>query len=78
VQTALAEEQTTALGLIAEIEHPLAGIVRSIAPAFTMSLTPPTVRRAPPTLGQHTAEVVASLRHDPASVWASPRAGEGE
>lgn len=77
VQTALAEEQTKALGLIAEIEHPLAGIVRSIAPAFTMSMTPPTVRRAPPTLGQHTDEVRARLRQDPASVWASPRLGDG-
>jgi len=71
VQTALAEEQTEALGMIAELEHPLAGMIRNIAPAFTMSMTPPTIRRAPPTLGQHTEEIVENLRRNAGSVWAS-------
>lgn len=75
VQTALADEQTHALGLIAEIEHPLAGMVRSIAPAFTMSMTPPTVRRAPPTLGQHTDDVLAKVCQNAASVWDSAEPG---
>ncbi|ROU03200.1 CaiB/BaiF CoA transferase family protein [Histidinibacterium lentulum] len=71
VQTALDEEQTAALGMIAEIEHPLAGVIRSVAPAFTMGMTPPAIRRAPPTLGQHTEEIMERLRRDPASVWDS-------
>ena len=71
VQTALSEEQTEALGLIAEIDHPLAGMIRSVAAPFTMSLTPPTIRRAPPTLGQHTDEIMERLSSNSAAVWDS-------
>jgi crotonobetainyl-CoA:carnitine CoA-transferase CaiB-like acyl-CoA transferase len=76
VLTALSDEQTAALGMIAETAHPLAGMVRSIAPAFTMSLTPPTIRRAPPTLGQHTDDVLERLQQDPGSVWEPRPASE--
>jgi crotonobetainyl-CoA:carnitine CoA-transferase CaiB-like acyl-CoA transferase len=77
VQTALADPQTAALGMIAEMAHPLAAVVRAIAPAFTMSMTPPTIRRAPPTLGQHTAEILGPGGTLAGQVWASPRPGEG-
>jgi len=77
VQTALADPQTAALGMIADIAHPLAGVVRSIAPAFTMSMTPPTIRRAPPTLGQHTATVVGEGGNLAGPAWEGAGSGEG-
>ena len=37
--------------------------------------TPPVLRRAPPTLGQHSAEVLAELGLDAAQVTALRQAG---
>jgi crotonobetainyl-CoA:carnitine CoA-transferase CaiB-like acyl-CoA transferase len=38
---------------------------RSTRSPIRMSDTPPTVRTAPPALGEHTAEILAWLREDP-------------
>ncbi len=75
VQSALSDPQTEALDLIAEIDHPLAGLLRVVAPAFNMSMTAPSIRRPPPTFGQHTEEVLRAAGLNPASVWAAPAAG---
>src|SRR5581483_2685533 len=42
------------LGLIAEVDHPTAGRVRAPGIPVRMSGTPPSVRTAPPLLGEHT------------------------
>src|SRR6266852_3815864 len=49
------------LGLIAEVDHPVAGRVRAPGIPVRMSETPGSVRRAPPLLGEHTDEVLREL-----------------
>ncbi len=44
-----------------EIEHPTAGRVKNIGIAVKLSQTPGVIRRPAPTLGQHTAEILAEL-----------------
>ena len=58
---ALAEPQVLAREFIVELEHPVAGLVRSLG--FPPHLRDGAVsyRLPPPTLGQHTSEVLAEL-----------------
>ena len=55
-----ADPQIAARGMRIEVAHPAArdGTVPLIANPIRMSRTPPTCRRAPPLLGQHTDEVL--------------------
>ena len=55
---ALAAPHTVARELVREIDHPTAGKVKVLGMPFRFSDTPPSIRRAPPTLGQHTDEVL--------------------
>jgi formyl-CoA transferase len=50
--------QVQALGAITEIEHPNAGRFATMAPVVRFSQTPTAIHSAPPTLGQHTDEVL--------------------
>ncbi|MBO1333170.1 CaiB/BaiF CoA-transferase family protein [Streptomyces sp. VRA16 Mangrove soil] len=45
--------QTAALGMVQEVEHPVAGTVRQVAFPVSFNGVRPAVRTAPPTLGQH-------------------------
>jgi len=45
------------------LEHPLAGEVHLPASPLKLSRTPPAYRSAPPTLGQHTDEVLREVLH---------------
>ena len=49
------------LGLIAEVDHPTAGRVRAPGIPVRMDGTPPSVRRYPPRLGEHTDDVLGEL-----------------
>jgi crotonobetainyl-CoA:carnitine CoA-transferase CaiB-like acyl-CoA transferase len=53
------DPQVQARGLRIEMPHPLAGTVPLVANPIRLSGTPVAYRRAPPTLGQHTDEVLA-------------------
>ena len=53
--------QAQARGLALEAEHPTAGPVRLTGFPYKLSQTPAEVRRPPPTLGQHTEEVLVDL-----------------
>ncbi|MCI0662065.1 MAG: CoA transferase [Acidobacteria bacterium] len=48
-------------GLIGEIEHPVEGRLKQIAPTVKLSTTPGDMRTPPPHLGEHTREILASL-----------------
>jgi formyl-CoA transferase/CoA:oxalate CoA-transferase len=61
VAETLAHPQHDARNFIVALEHPLAGLVRSMGNPVNLSTTPVNYRLAPPTLGQHTAEVLAEL-----------------
>jgi len=49
------------LGIIQQVQHDLAGSIPLIGPAIDLSETPPVIRRPPPLLAQHTAEVLREL-----------------
>ncbi|WP_030902799.1 CaiB/BaiF CoA transferase family protein [Streptomyces sp. NRRL F-5126] len=61
VAEALEGEQARARGMVAEIDHPTAGRLRTLGSPLKLSATPPAVRTPPPTLGQHTEQVLAEL-----------------
>ena len=54
---ALEDAQVKHRGLLHEVVHPVSGKIKVVGPPWRMSNTPTEVR-SPPTLGQHTAEVL--------------------
>ena len=54
----LAHPQVAALEAIAEIDHPTAGSFKTVRPVARFSETRDSIRTPPPTLGQHTEEVL--------------------
>jgi crotonobetainyl-CoA:carnitine CoA-transferase CaiB-like acyl-CoA transferase len=61
VDEILNDPHIQARGVIVELEHPAAGLVRSIANPVHLSETPVSYRLPPPMLGQHNAEVLVEL-----------------
>jgi crotonobetainyl-CoA:carnitine CoA-transferase CaiB-like acyl-CoA transferase len=47
------------MNMVVDVTHATVGIYRSLGIPFEMSGTPPDIYRPPPTLGQHTEEVLA-------------------
>jgi crotonobetainyl-CoA:carnitine CoA-transferase CaiB-like acyl-CoA transferase len=58
VAQALATEQAAARGMVRTVEHPAAGTIKLTGIPFRFSDTPATIRRPPPTLGEHTEAVL--------------------
>ena len=65
-----ADPQTQAREMVVALDHPTAGRVRHIGVPVKLSETPGAIRRAAPTLGQHTDEVLAELGLAPDEVRA--------
>ena len=53
--------QTAALEAVAEVDHPTAGRFKTVRPVARFSATPDSIRIPPPTLGQHTDEVLRAV-----------------
>jgi crotonobetainyl-CoA:carnitine CoA-transferase CaiB-like acyl-CoA transferase len=69
-----ADPQVRARGMTVEMPHPLAGEVSLVASPMKFSATPVRYRRAPPLLGEHTAEVLREVGLGEAEIAALRRA----
>lgn len=58
VAQALAAPHAIAREMVTSVEHPVAGHVKMLGIPFRFSDTPASIRRPPPTLGQHTEAVL--------------------
>ena len=70
IVAALEHPQARARGSVVELEHPTLGRIRQVAPPFTLSATPATVRTPPPLLGEQTDDVLAELGYDAGEIAA--------
>ena len=69
VAQAFEEPHTAARRMVETAQHPLHGELKMLGIPFKFSETPGSVRRAPPTLGQHTDEILAQeLKLDPSAI----------
>ncbi|MCY4068832.1 MAG: CoA transferase [Acidimicrobiaceae bacterium] len=68
VAEALASPQTLARQMVTTVDHPEVGGLALTGVPFKMSATPGAVRRPPPTLGQHSREVLTELGFDEAKL----------
>lgn len=58
IDEVIANPQLRARGQIVDVEHPIAGRYSTHGITVTLSGTPGTIRRPPPSVGEHTAEVL--------------------
>jgi succinate--hydroxymethylglutarate CoA-transferase len=58
VTEALSSAQTAARTMVERVDHPTAGTIPLVGIPFQMFGTPASVRRPPPTLGQHSREIL--------------------
>ena len=61
VVAALADPQTVAREMVQWVTHPALGPLQVLGPVAKLSATPAGVRAAPPTLGEHTDEILREL-----------------
>jgi crotonobetainyl-CoA:carnitine CoA-transferase CaiB-like acyl-CoA transferase len=59
-----ADPQTLAREMVAEVDHPVAGRVRTIGAPVKFSHTPCRVEKAAPLLGQHARELLAEFGYN--------------
>jgi crotonobetainyl-CoA:carnitine CoA-transferase CaiB-like acyl-CoA transferase len=58
LQELFADPQMAARAMIAEVDHSTVGALRVLGTPFKLSDTPASIRRPPPTLGQHTQSIL--------------------
>ena len=61
VQEALADPQTTATGMLIDMQHATAGFFRALGIPMSFSVTPLAVRCPPTALGEHTDTILTEL-----------------
>ena len=76
VAQVFADEQVRALGLVEEITHPTAGVVRLPRAPFDLDKTPAETRRHPPLRGEHTGDVLRELGYSGEEVDSLMNPGE--
>ena len=73
-RTPLPIRRSSRAALRVDLPHPLAGTVPLVGTPLKMSASPPALDRAPPTLGQHTEEVLREVAGIDATTLAALRA----
>ena len=61
VKDTLEHKHSQARGMVTEIQHPTCGPMKLVSPPVKYSETKPSIRSPPPTLGQHTDEVLTEI-----------------
>ncbi len=61
IPTILADPQLTARQMVQEVEHETAGTIQLLGPVAKLSKTPAQIRRAPPTLGSDSSDLLLEL-----------------
>ena len=59
--TLCAHPQVAGLDILKEVDHPAGGRFRTVGPVWRLADTPAEIKAPPPTLGQHTDEVLTGL-----------------
>jgi crotonobetainyl-CoA:carnitine CoA-transferase CaiB-like acyl-CoA transferase len=75
IDAALAHPQVQARDMVLSVEHPTAGPLRMTGSPIKLSEYTASVRRPPPTLGQHTDEVLGELGYTVADIEAMRQEG---
>jgi crotonobetainyl-CoA:carnitine CoA-transferase CaiB-like acyl-CoA transferase len=55
-------------GMTVDLDHPVLGRIRQVAPPFEFSSTPASVRTPPPLLGEQTDEILAAAGYGPGDI----------
>jgi formyl-CoA transferase len=71
-----ADEHVRARGMEMDIDHPSLGPIKNVGPAAKLSVTPATLRRPPPDLGQHTDAVLGEVGYSGAEIAAMRESGD--
>jgi succinate--hydroxymethylglutarate CoA-transferase len=61
IQTTLAHEHVVARDMVKTVQHPTVGLIRLVNTPVKYSDSTPGIRSPPPTLGQHTDEVLHNI-----------------